>query len=249
VRCHCSGRVHRSRGCVGSSWMAAASSARAWAGGTSATNNRIGPSSRAAGSARRHAPVGHASPSAGRPPAPWPASVTPASPTFKSRRWHEGPWSKAETELCGTHRCVAAVRVRRRGVASRWAANSSSRARATQPAAAPTRHRAQPAGRPHLGRDRVSRQYAGEYYDGDPIAVLLPDTLLPPGVSAEEEREACRRYGGRCCGRRSTASTDRLDVLFKVSRLEPPSSPGPRASWTPTAESQRRAATAQTISA
>jgi hypothetical protein len=49
----------------------------------------------------------------------------------------------------------------------------------------------------YIDRDHVSRQYTEEYYDGDPQAVLLLDTILPPGLSAQEEREACRALKGR----------------------------------------------------
>jgi hypothetical protein len=35
-----------------------------------------------------------------------------------------------------------------------------------------------------------------EYYQGDPLAVLLPDTVLPSNLSAHEEREACRALKG-----------------------------------------------------
>lgn len=49
----------------------------------------------------------------------------------------------------------------------------------------------------YLAQDRISRHYKNEYYRGDPLARLLPDTILPPGLSAEEEREACRALKGR----------------------------------------------------
>jgi RHS repeat-associated protein len=62
----------------------------------------------------------------------------------------------------------------------------------------------------HVGRDHVSNFFAGlldvedegEYYrepgldDEQASALLLDDTLLPPGLSAEEEREACRALKG-----------------------------------------------------
>jgi RHS repeat-associated protein len=44
---------------------------------------------------------------------------------------------------------------------------------------------------------RISAQYAREYYQGDTQATLLPDTLLPPGLSAIETREACRALKGQ----------------------------------------------------
>ncbi|MDP8930025.1 MAG: FG-GAP-like repeat-containing protein, partial [Actinomycetota bacterium] len=48
-----------------------------------------------------------------------------------------------------------------------------------------------------MDRGHISRQYAHEYYQGDGEAWLLPDTVLPPGLSAEEQREACRALKGR----------------------------------------------------
>ncbi|MDR4467886.1 MAG: FG-GAP-like repeat-containing protein [Nitrospira sp.] len=62
----------------------------------------------------------------------------------------------------------------------------------------------------YLGRDRVSNFFAGlldhddigEYYrepgldDTQTRALLLPDTVLPPGLTPEEEREACRALKG-----------------------------------------------------
>lgn len=43
---------------------------------------------------------------------------------------------------------------------------------------------------------RLSRHFEGEYYAGDPDAALLPDTRLPEGLTAEEEREAARALKG-----------------------------------------------------
>ena len=62
----------------------------------------------------------------------------------------------------------------------------------------------------YLGRERISNFYAGllgnrergEYYrepgltDAQVKAQLLPDTLLPPGLTLDEEREACRALKG-----------------------------------------------------
>lgn len=62
----------------------------------------------------------------------------------------------------------------------------------------------------YLGRDHISDYYAGllkdsetgEYYrepgldDKQAAALLLPDTLLPPGLTLDEEREACRALKG-----------------------------------------------------
>ncbi len=44
---------------------------------------------------------------------------------------------------------------------------------------------------------RISTQYAREYYQGDALATLLPDTILPAGLSALETREACRALKGQ----------------------------------------------------
>ncbi len=46
-------------------------------------------------------------------------------------------------------------------------------------------------------RELISRQYEEEYYKGDSQSVLLADTILPDGLSAEEEHEACRALKGR----------------------------------------------------
>ena len=49
----------------------------------------------------------------------------------------------------------------------------------------------------YIAQNRISHQYQAEYYRGDPLARLLPDTVLPEGLSAAEEREACRALKGR----------------------------------------------------
>ena len=54
----------------------------------------------------------------------------------------------------------------------------------------------------YLGRDRVSGFFVGEYYrepgssDAQARALLLDDTVLPAGLTLEEEREACRALKG-----------------------------------------------------
>ncbi|NTU77942.1 MAG: toxin, partial [Chloroflexales bacterium] len=54
----------------------------------------------------------------------------------------------------------------------------------------------------YLGRERVSNHFAGEYYRepgwnaDDARLHLLPDTVLPAGLSIDEEREACRALRG-----------------------------------------------------
>ncbi len=50
-----------------------------------------------------------------------------------------------------------------------------------------------------FSRDRISRQLEHEYYREPRSswqALLLPDTLLPPGLSTDEAREACRALKG-----------------------------------------------------
>ncbi|WP_221633180.1 SpvB/TcaC N-terminal domain-containing protein [Microcystis aeruginosa] len=49
----------------------------------------------------------------------------------------------------------------------------------------------------YLDRDRISYLFVHQYYQGDVLAVLLPDTLLPEGLTFDEEREACRSLKGR----------------------------------------------------
>ena len=48
----------------------------------------------------------------------------------------------------------------------------------------------------YLDRDRISHLFIHEYYQGDVLAALLPDTVLPDGLTLEEEREACRALKG-----------------------------------------------------
>ena len=54
----------------------------------------------------------------------------------------------------------------------------------------------------YIGGGRVSDHLAGEYHRepglpaADAASLLLPDTVLPPGLSADEEREACRALRG-----------------------------------------------------
>ncbi|HST64337.1 MAG TPA: SpvB/TcaC N-terminal domain-containing protein [Mycobacteriales bacterium] len=48
------------------------------------------------------------------------------------------------------------------------------------------------------GRDRISRLFAHEYHRDDPAddELLLPDTVLPPGLDLDEQRQACRALRG-----------------------------------------------------
>src|ERR1019366_8046556 len=48
----------------------------------------------------------------------------------------------------------------------------------------------------YLAEDMIARRFVHEYYKEDPQATLLPDTLLPRGLSDEEQGEACRSLKG-----------------------------------------------------
>jgi RHS repeat-associated protein len=48
----------------------------------------------------------------------------------------------------------------------------------------------------YLNREQISRHYAGEYYQGDPDAISLPDTVLPPDLADDELYQACRALKG-----------------------------------------------------
>jgi RHS repeat-associated protein len=48
----------------------------------------------------------------------------------------------------------------------------------------------------YLAEDRITRHFVHEYYKADPQATLLPDTILPRGLSDEEQGEACRSLKG-----------------------------------------------------
>src|SRR5271157_1131278 len=49
----------------------------------------------------------------------------------------------------------------------------------------------------YFGESRISRCFSHEYFSGDALAAQLSDTALPDGLSAQEEREACRALKGR----------------------------------------------------
>ncbi len=49
----------------------------------------------------------------------------------------------------------------------------------------------------YIDRQNISQHFAAEYYTGDPKATLLPDTMLPLGLTAQEEQEACRALKGK----------------------------------------------------
>ena len=48
----------------------------------------------------------------------------------------------------------------------------------------------------YFSLDKISRHYETEYYRSDEKTTLLPDTVLPAGLTAKEEREACRALKG-----------------------------------------------------
>lgn len=89
----------------------------------------------------------------------------------------------------------------------------------------------------YLGRERVSRHFFGEYYREpgltDPQAekLLLDDTVLPDGWTADEEREACRALKSSMLRQEiyaldgSTKAAHPYSVTeqnFTVERLQPP---------------------------
>src|SRR5262249_4750231 len=49
----------------------------------------------------------------------------------------------------------------------------------------------------YLDSQNISQHFAHEYYRDDPLATLLPDTLLPPGLTFQEEVEAGHALKGR----------------------------------------------------
>ena len=51
----------------------------------------------------------------------------------------------------------------------------------------------------YFKRDNISQHFETEYYKDDPLALkaLLPDTILPTGLTTKEEHEACRALKGR----------------------------------------------------
>jgi RHS repeat-associated protein len=75
----------------------------------------------------------------------------------------------------------------------------------------------------YLGRDRVSNFYVKEYYrppglsDAEAEDLLLEDTLLPPGMTVEEEREACRALKGSMLRQEHYAlDSDEKKLLYTI---------------------------------
>jgi RHS repeat-associated protein len=82
----------------------------------------------------------------------------------------------------------------------------------------------------YFGGSRISRHMAHEYFSGDPVATELPDTILPDGLSGQEQREACRALKGRMLRQevyaddRSSAASNPYSVTennFAVVMLQP----------------------------
>jgi hypothetical protein len=48
-----------------------------------------------------------------------------------------------------------------------------------------------------VDRERISKQFAKEYYAGDAQAPQLPDGVVPNGLSVKDIREACRALKGQ----------------------------------------------------
>lgn len=71
-----------------------------------------------------------------------------------------------------------------------------------------------------LGRDLISLHFQHEYWQGDPAAArwLLDDTILPTGLSLEEEREACRALKGAMLRQEVYAEdgTDKAGLPYSV---------------------------------
>lgn len=63
----------------------------------------------------------------------------------------------------------------------------------------------------YLESEQLEAALAAEYWSGDTAATLLPDTVLPPGLSLQEEREAARALRGREL-RREIYSPDGSDL-------------------------------------
>ncbi|MBC8070998.1 MAG: toxin [Deltaproteobacteria bacterium] len=91
-----------------------------------------------------------------------------------------------------------------------------------------------------FGRERVREQIAQEYWQGDADAWSLPDTVLPPGLTASESREAARALRGRML-RQEVYALDGSDVVSEpygvveqnatVVRLQPQTRLKPHGEW------------------
>lgn len=78
----------------------------------------------------------------------------------------------------------------------------------------------------YLDRQRISRYFEAEYYREPGLsdeafrAMLLPDTLLPPGLTTAEEREAARALKGRMLRREIYALDETLQAAHPYSVSE-----------------------------
>ena len=78
--------------------------------------------------------------------------------------------------------------------------------------------------------DKIARQYAHEYYQGDAQAALLPDTVLPSGLSSDEVREACRALKGQILRQETYADDGSVEAQhpylasersYEIRRIQP----------------------------
>jgi len=71
----------------------------------------------------------------------------------------------------------------------------------------------------YIDQDKISRLFIREYYQGDTLAVMLPDTVLPENLTFEEEREACRALKGSMLRQEVYADdgTDKALLPYSVS--------------------------------
>jgi RHS repeat-associated protein len=70
-----------------------------------------------------------------------------------------------------------------------------------------------------MDQNKISTQYASEYFNGDTQAVVLPDTVLPNLDTTNEEREACRALKGSILRQEVYAEDESADagVPYSVS--------------------------------
>ena len=82
----------------------------------------------------------------------------------------------------------------------------------------------------YLDRQNISQQYIKEYYQGDPEFLLLPDTILDPGLSRLEQHEACRALKGSILRQEVYALDESPDSqhpytvseqIYELKRLQP----------------------------
>jgi RHS repeat-associated protein len=71
-----------------------------------------------------------------------------------------------------------------------------------------------------IDQGKISTQYAGEYFAGDPQADMLPDTVVPIVATAEEEREACRALKGSILRQEIYAEDETVDAGIPYSVSE-----------------------------